>query len=52
MTEKKPYEGKAEMFAEGTGLRNLAERNGIEVVDILRKVQTALGTLKKEQTNG
>ena len=49
MVNKKPYEGKAHLFAEGTGLRNLAERNGIEAVDILRKVQAALEKIKEEQ---
>ena len=49
---KRFAEGKAHLFDEGTGLRNLAERNGVEVVDILLKVQAALEKLKGEQTNG
>lgn len=42
-------EGKAHLFDEGTGLRNLAERNGVEVTDILLKVQAALEKLKEGQ---
>lgn len=42
-------EGKAHLFDEGTGLRNLAERNGVEVMDILLKVQAALEKLKEDQ---
>jgi len=46
---KRFAEGKAHLFDEGTGLRNLAERNDIEAVDILRKVQAALEKIKEEQ---
>lgn len=49
----KPYEGKANIYAEGTGLRNLMDRNGVEVLDILAKVEAALKKMAdtdKEQT--
>lgn len=36
-------------FAEQEGLRNLAERNGMEVVDHLLKVQTALHHLLEQE---
>lgn len=41
-------EGKAHLFDEGTGLRNLAERNGVEVADIILKAHFALCRLLEE----
>lgn len=42
------------MFDKGTGLRNLMERQGVEVLDILKQVEAALVNLAyardKEQT--
>jgi hypothetical protein len=42
-------EGKANIYAEGTGIHNLLQRSGIEVLDILTKVEAALTKIADEE---
>ena len=52
MTEKpEPYEGKAHIYDEGTGLRNLMERNNLEVVDIMTNVLAALERMSDDTSS-